>query len=433
MIKTFIIQIILLLPLVIKAQINLSLQNSVDSALKNNFDIQIAGNNAMIDKINNKIGMAGGLPSVNITAGDNESFTNVDQKLNSGAEIKRNNSKSNNLTTGIVAGMTLFNGLKIIATKERLNCLQKQSELNLNLQIQNTIAGVMMKYYDVVRQDGYLKVIINSLDVSNKKLDIVNERKKAGMANEADMLQAQIDVSTAEQNRRSQQLIVDQAKTDLLEMINVKKYFSYNISDSIIVDQTIVADSVYRFLMNNPQYLSAEQQVRISEQAAKEIAAQRYPSLKLNAGYNFNLTKSDAGLTVYNQNYGPVVGLSLYIPIYNGNVYNNQHKTAVYNVSNARLQKEKLLQSLTSDALRTVMSYKNALIQLESQLNNKELSGKLVNLTVEKFRLNQSTILDVKTAQATYENNAYLLLNLQYAAKASEIELKRLMFKLGNK
>jgi len=217
----------------------------------------------------------------------------------------------------------------------------------------------------------------------------------------------------------------------LLEVMNVKKYFSYMVSDSIIVDETIVPDSIYSFLANNPQVLSAEQQVRISEQAAKEIAAQRYPSLKLNAGYNFNLTKNDAGLTVYNQNYGPVIGLSLLVPIYNGNVYNIQHKTAVYNITNARLQKDKLLQNLIADAIKTAMSYKNGLTQLVSQQKNKDLSARLVSLTMEKFKLNQSTILDVKTAQTTYENNAYLFVNLQYAAKASEIELKRLMFRLG--
>lgn len=429
--KRLYIYIALFIPLSLNAQNQLSLKNAIDTALKNNLDIQIAGNNAMIGKINNKIGMAGGLPSVNITAGDNESFTNMDQKLNTGAEIKRNNSKSNNLTSGIIAGMTLFNGLKVFATKERLSCLQKQGELNLNQQVQTTIAAVMIKYYDIVRQEGYTRVIQNSLEVSSKKLEIVNERKKAGMANEADILQAQIDVSTAEQNLRSQELIVEQAKTDLLEMMNVKKYFSYMVSDSIIVDEAIVSDSIYSFLMNNPEYLSAEQQVRISEQAAKEIAAQRYPSLKLNAGYNFNLTKNDAGLTVYNQNYGPVVGLSLLIPIYNGNIYNIQHKTAVYNINNARLQKDKLLQNLKADAIKTTMSYKNGLNQLVSQQKNKDLSAKLVSLTMEKFRLNQSTILDVKTAQTTYENNAYLFVNLQYAAKASEIELKRLMFRLG--
>ena len=62
-----------------------------------------------------------------------------------------------------------------------------QSELQLNLQIQNTIADIMLNYYDILRQQSYLNIIQSSLDVSSKKLDIVKERFKVGMANEADL------------------------------------------------------------------------------------------------------------------------------------------------------------------------------------------------------------------------------------------------------
>ena len=76
--------------------------------------------------------------------------------------------------------MILFNGFKVIATKERLSSLQKQSELQFNLQIQNSIATVMAKYYDIIRQKEYYKIIQSSLEVSQKKLDIITEGKMSG-------------------------------------------------------------------------------------------------------------------------------------------------------------------------------------------------------------------------------------------------------------
>ena len=39
-------------------------------------------------------------------------------------------------------------------------------------------------------------------------------------------------------------------------------------------------------------------------------------------------------------------------------------------------------------------------------------------------------MLDVKAAQLSLENSGYTLINLQFAAKASEVELKRLVYKL---
>ena len=157
----------------------------------------------------------------------------------------------------------------------------------------------------------------------------------------------------------------------------------------------------------------------------------RYPSLRINTGLDFNRNQSDAGLTRVNQNYGPYAGLTLQVPIYNGNAYKVQKQTAVYNVSNAKLQQQNLLNALTADAIKTYQSYSTSLQQLNSQENSVELSRKLISVVMQRFRVNQATILDVKAAQESFENTGYQLVNLNYAAKIAEIELKRLQYQLG--
>jgi outer membrane protein len=414
-----------------KGQVLMTLKNAIDTTLKNSFDIQIAGNNLAISKMSNTYGMAGGLPSVNASVSDNQSLTNVYQKLNSGTEIKKNSASGNSMTSSITAGMTLFNGFKVIATKERLDCLQKQSDLQFNVQVQNSIAAVMAKYYDIVRQQEYLKVLGVSREVSQKKLDIITERKNVGMANDADYLQAQIDLNSADQNIKNQQLVVDQAKTDLLQLMNHSLFYPFIIEDSIVVDKTLQLNNILVYLKQNPQYLSSEQQIRISEQLVKEVAALRYPSLRLNSGLNLNRSQSAAGFTLINQNYGPYAGLSLQVPIYNGNAYKIQKDAAIYNVQSAKIQQQSLLNALTSDAIKTYQSYSADLEQLESQQKTIDLSSKLIFLVMQRFQVNQATILDVKAAQASYEGAGYQLVNLKYAAKVAEIELKRLMYSLG--
>jgi hypothetical protein len=49
---------------------------------------------------------------------------------------------------------------------------------------------------------------------------------------------------------------------------------------------------------------------------------------------------------------------------------------------------------------------------------------------LKKFEFRNATIVDVRNAQETFENAGYLLINLSYAAKAAEIELKRLSSRL---
>jgi outer membrane protein TolC len=99
-------------------------------------------------------------------------------------------------------------------------------------------------------------------------------------------------------------------------------------------------------------------------------------------------------------------------------------------VENARLQKESLLLFLTADAIKTFQAYEINRQQMRSQKTNYEDAQKLVNIVVQRFRLNQATILDVKAAQSSFESAGYMFVNLQYAAKTAEIELKRLVYQL---
>ncbi|MCX6256423.1 MAG: TolC family protein [Bacteroidia bacterium] len=428
--KKYIVSIFVLLSFILHAQLPLTLRSSIDTALKNSYDIQIERNNFEISKINNSFGVAGGFPVVNAGAAGNKYTDHVSQNNNGvpGTETYSNN--GNSVNADISASMTLFNGCKIIATKKRLNYLQKQNEITLNLQIQNTIAGVKMQYYDIIRQESYLATIRNSLEVSNKKLDIIKEKKMVGMASDVDMLQAKTDVSLAEQNLILQRSTVDQSKTELLSLMNAKNKNTFEVEDNITVDSTLVFEKILIDLKNNLQYLSAEQEVMISEQSVREISSQRYPSLKANAAYNYSKTNNDAGSVLMNKNTGPEAGLTLQIPIFNGFIYKSQRSVAELTLNNAKLQKESLLNSLTYRAVNLYQIYSTALQQIVSQQKTCTMSKQLVDLVMKNFQVNQATILDVKAAQSSLENASYLLVNLKYSAKIAEIELKELDYKL---
>jgi outer membrane protein TolC len=227
-----------------------------------------------------------------------------------------------------------------------------------------------------------------------------------------------------------QKLVIEQNKADLLLLINAKAQNPFSVSDSIWVDKSLQLDSILNYLYRNPQYLSADQQVLINEQLVKEVTSQRYPSVKLNAGYDFYHANSNNALLIMNQNYGPTAGVSLQVPIFNGNIYKTQSDVAKIRVNNSKLEKESLLNSLTTQATKLYRTYSITLQQIESQKDNFEMNKKLLEVVMQKFNLGQATILDVKAAQTSYENAAYLLVNLLYSAKVAEIELKQLTYSL---
>jgi hypothetical protein len=81
--------------------------------------------------------------------------------------------------------------------------------------------------------------------------------------------------------------------------------------------------------------------------------------------------------------------------------------------------------------VRTYQLYDNTLGQIQLEQKNTELSTQLLDLILIKFQYGNATIIDVKQAQQSFENAGYRLVNLSYAAKAAEIELKRLASQLA--
>lgn len=418
------------LAFVSNAQQPLQLSNAVNIALQNSLEMQLARNRASTDSIYNNIGYAGGLPVINGNLSDNESITSVNQKLNTGSTIKRNNAAVNNLQVGVTGSILLYNGGRVIATKKRLEELQAQSNELLNAQVQNILAEVTVGYYDIVRQQNYIRTIELSIDASNKQLDIVKVRQSVGLANNADLFQAQIDLNTLQQSKLAQELIVNQAKAELLRLLTLRPDSAIIVEDTIIVDKNVLLDDVLNSLNKNADIKAAESLVRINELIVKETNALRYPSIRATSGYNFLRNQAAAGQLTLNQNYGPVVGFGFAVPIYSGTVYRRQKQAAELAVGDAGIQKQILYRDYRAQVVKQYQSYTNTINQLDSAVQNYKLSGKLLNLALLRFEYKQATIVEVKNAQQSFQESGFRLVNLNFAAKSSEIELKRLANRL---
>lgn len=415
---------IILSPAALQAQ-QLSLHDAVETALRNNMGIQLARNTVTVAGINNSYGVAGGLPQVSATGTDMEQVTSIRQEYANPANNKTsNNASSNNLSAALNASVLLYNGNRVQNAHHRLGLIESQSQQQLNSRALSLVYNVMLRYYDIIRQQSYARTLSASIDVSREKLEIVKAQQSAGVANNADLFQAQVDLNTQVQNLQAQQLVIEQAKTDLLTLLTLKPDSSVNIADTILVDRSVELGPVISAIQANPDISAADQQIAINEYVQKETAAQRYPSLSANAGYNFSHTRNAAGFSLLNQSYGPFAGVGVSIPIFNGNIYRKQTEIAGINVKNAQLQKDTLVLNYTSNAVKNWQAYNNNLQQLETAKANYDLSGKLLDLVLQRFQLKQATIVDVKNAQDSFENAGYLLVNVSFSAKAAELRLK---------
>ena len=429
-----IVLFILILPGIIQANAQrvLTLQEAIDLALKNSLDIRIARNSLEANIINNNIGIAGGLPSVTTSITDNQSLTTVNQELNDGRKIERAGAMGNAFNGGITGSLLLFNGFRVHATKNRLEALERQSETQINLQVQNTIASVMTTYYDIVRQQSYMKTLQQSIVVTEQRRQLAEARKSVGLANNADTYQAQIDLNLSLQELQNQRLVIIQAKTDLMNLLNQGPDTTFVISDTITVDSTVNISDINNRLKNNPEILAAAEQVNINNFIEREVASQRYPAIRLNAGYNYTRNQNAAGLTLLNQSFGPFVGLNVQVPIFNGGIFKRQQRVAEIDTRNAELTRQNITNDVQLNAAKLYYTLQNNVEQLRTAKENYDLARALLDLTQKRYELIAATIIEVREAQRSFEEAGYRLVNLSYAAKIAEIELKRLSSQLTN-
>ncbi len=414
------------------AQNNLSLKEAVTIAIQNSYDIKLVENNLTIAKNNNNYGVAGGLPTVTATGTNNNTLTTINQTFpDASRNTTRNGVDGTTLNGGLTATMILFNGYRVAATKERLASIEKQSAAALQTQMLNTSSTVMQQYYNVIRQAAFLKTIEKSIEASEERVAIVKTRQEVGVANQADLLQSNLDLNALLQAKQNQLVVLAQVKADLYNSMVVPANSNYTFTDSIQVDGQLALLDIESKMKDHPLLQSAQQLINVNQFLEKETKALTYPTLRANTGYNYNSNKSAAGFILLNESYGPFLGFNLSIPIYAGSASKRAVKNAQINTVSAKLQYENTAQDLGTELFKTYQNYQNSLKQTPIEVQNYEMSQALLALVMEKFKLGQATVVDVKQAQQSFENAGFRLTSLRFSAKIAEIELERLSNQLN--
>jgi len=417
---------------VISAQEKLSLADAVKIAVQNSYDIKLVENTVAVAKNNNSYGVAGGMPTVSSTATNNNTSSTIHQTF---PDPSRNTTRSGvegtTVNGSLNVSMILFNGFRVAATKDRLESLEKQSAATLQNQLLNTSSVVMQQYYNVVRQEAYLKTIQKSIEASEQRVAIVKTRQQVGVANQADVLQSNIDLNALLQAKQNQLLVIDQAKADLYNSMVVPATSNYTFDETIIVDQNIKMAEVEAKMKDHPLLQSAQQLVNVNQFIEKETRATMYPTLRANTGYSYSSNRNGAGFILLNESYGPFLGINLALPIYNGGASKRAYNNAKIATNSAKLQLENATLDLNTELFKTYKNYLNSVKQTPVEQENYKMSQELLGLVMQKYQLGQATMVDVKQAQQSFETAGFRLTSLQFTAKIAEIELKRLSNQLS--
>lgn len=408
------------------AQQYLSVEEAVKIALSNNYQVQILANENAINEVNYNVALKAVFPVVNATASDVQEFNSINQKYSSGNETKETGVGSNDLAIGIEASLPLFNGFRLYATKNRLQQLLSAGENNLNAEIQNTAALVQVQYYKIVSAQDYIQTLNEAIAVAEKQLEIAKVRRATGIASGREVYLAQININNGRLALQQQELIMQQYIADLNTTMLYAADTMYAVVDTIIINDALQYETFKNAVLNNPAYVSYNYTVNAAQWAEKEARSLRLPNLNLTGGYNYFANRSEAGFFLVNQNYGPYIGVTLNVPIYNAGVYKGAEEVARLNAENVMLQQRSVLNDLQSALFKAWLAYENNIQQLNIAKENKDIAQKNLDLELQRYQLNESTIIELNEVQQNYTDINFTYTQLLFNIKSAEIELYRL-------
>lgn len=411
----------------VMAQEILTVDQAVQTALKNNYDIKIATNELTVDKENNSIGNAGMLPQIDASLTKNNSIQNSKQTQSNGVVTERDNAKNNRLEYGVNLGWTIFDGMRMFARYDQLKELEKQGDTQLKLTVLSRVSDVMTTYYDLVQQQQVIKALDTTIVISKQRLKTAENRFLIGKAAKLEVLNAQVDLNTDSSTLLKQKELFERTKIRLNELLARDLTTNFQVVEEVVVDDKLQLEELK--LLTEKQNLQLQLALinkRVAELDLKQTKANRYPTVRLNTGYTFVETESSLGFTTATSSRGLNYGVTASMPIFNGFSQNRNEKIAKLQVENSSIVAEQQKQTVNVQLASAYQTYITNVELAKLEESNEAIAKKNMEITFDKFKIGTVPTIEFRNAQENYINAIARNSSAKFQAKISEIVLQQI-------
>ncbi len=418
----------------VNSQSILTPDEAVKIALKNNYSIQIAKNQAGIASNNYSFGKAAFFPALDASASYTKSNSNTKQEYFDGRTIDRNGAVSNNLTSGIMLNWTIFDGFQMFAAFDKLKELKKSGIIGFKASVDTNVQSVLSTYYNIVRQQQVLQVIKRNIIISGERVKIAEEKKDVGSGSKFDLLSAQVDLNDDKSSLLMGEQDLSALKIQLNRLLGRRGDEDFSVIDTIAVDSTLSFDNLKSDLTGkNTDLLLAKQAKNSADLDLALAKSELYPVINLNLGYNYVKSESQAGFVKSNQNTAINYGVTASFNLFNGLDTRRKIENAKISIETSKYIYASVADKVNADLLNTFKQYKNSLELAKLEAENLKVAEENVAIALERLRLGNITPLDFREAQNKMLTTKSNLVAAEYSAKVAEVQLLRLSGRLVNK
>lgn len=411
----------------VQAQEVLSSAEAVQTGLENHFEIRLVRLDANIAENNFSIGNAGFLPRIDLNASQNLSVTDSKQEFLSGSENDRKGARSSALNAGAQLNWTLFDGMQMFISYDRLREMQQKSELQLLLTVEYAVQQILGQYYQLVNLKQQIKVLEKTISLDLERLQLAENMLAIGSGSRLDLLQAQVDL-----NADSAALLgvldrEQQTKALLNQLLARDARTSFAVADTFDLRHDLLLDQLLnKMLQQNTSLELARKDQQLSLLVLREIRGRQLPSLGFTMGYNFLNQQSESGFIIANRSSGITYGLQANMNLFDGFSKQREKRNANILIESSRIRTEALVSELTNELTRQFDSHRSKMRLMAMERQNLMAASENLAIATERYQIGDLSGFEFREAQKNYMIAEGRLLQTVLETKLVELQLLQL-------
>ncbi len=404
-----------------------SLKRCLEAGLVANYDLQIVRVKEQQATNSAHILNSGYLPTLDLD-GSYELDNSNDKYAPRSSQSYR--SKQSDLTTdlGVSLDWTIFDGLDVRTSYERLQELESQSKVETRIAIEDYIASLTAEYYNYIKQQNTLRILNMAVDLSKERLRIVRARYTVGSYSRLDLQQARVDFNVDSADYIKQRELVKSSQIALNELMAAKNVnAAVNIPDTVINLDAVLTykDLLYRAEANNSELLYAEHDTNIAKMDLKRVLSRNYPYLGLYTDYGYTHNNLGAGNNRYTGKLGLQVGVSMSFTLFDTQRH-SQRQNARLDVTAAELQWKSAELQLHSQLSDLWQAYVNNMGLLHLERNSLGAAKENYEIAMERYMIGDLSGIEMREAQISLLDAQDRIIQATYNTKLCEISLMQI-------
>lgn len=405
-----------------RSQTTWSLQQCIDSAVKNNIPVQRAGLQTQAAEVSWKQSRYNLLPDLS---------ADLSHGLNAGRSIDPStntfvNQNVNGANYGINSNLVLFNGLTLQNRVKQNAYAYEASRMEQQQSKDELVLNVILAYLSVLNNEDQLQVAYQQAATTRAALERLQILDSQGAVKPSDVSDLKGQFMNDQLTIINAKNILETSKLTLAQLMN-KDYDSSMRVEKIDAGEFLAAYPVTSgdVYQNSLSRFSLVKAVELRKKSAlysvKAAKGQLYPQLSLGAGINtrYSSLAENAGIkmpyTDQLKNFkNSYIGLAVSIPIFNRMVARNQVKLANIELKDNELVEANTKQQLHQQIDQAYLNMTNAYERYKVLLTQVAAYEESFKAAEVRFKAGVGTSIDYLTAKDRLDRANLNLVNAQY-------------------